>query len=463
MQIAQVMAGYSLGAADLLRRAMGKKIRAEMEQQRTIFIDGATGRGIGAAKAGEVFDLMARFADYGFNKSHAAAYALVSYQTAYLKANHPTAFLAACMSLAINASDKLAALKQEIARLGITLLPPDINRSDADFRVENAANGSPSIRYALAAVKKVGAAAMRTLCASRGSEPFRDIADFAARVDPAPLNRMQLENLVRAGAFDVLEPNRARLLAGIDPILRRAQANSEQVRTGQGGLFTADATDRSLRLPDMAPWSAIEALGQEAEAIGFHLTAHPLDAYRRVLRRLGACGTLDLERLADAGEARVKIAGCVVDRKERPTRTGGKMAWLRISDATGMTEITLFSEVLSRRRELLVAGRAILATVDLRREGEALRVTAIEVEDLEQVAGSIGRATLRIWVRDPGALAPVQAVLGRGGPGHGRVVLLPAQAGVRTVEVRLPASYRVTPVLAQAVKSLPGVARVEEI
>ncbi len=464
MQIAQVMAGYSLGGADLLRRAMGKKIRAEMDKQRAIFTEGAMARGIERAKAVEVFELMAKFADYGFNKSHAAAYALVSYQTAYLKANHPTAFLAACMSLAINTSDKLAALKQEVGRLGIALLPPDINRSGADFRVEVGRDGQAAIRYALAAVKKVGMSAMAALCASRGGEPFRDVADFAARVDAASLNRMQLENLVRAGAFDTLEANRARMLAGIDTVLKRAQANREAASSGQAGLFEGGGEDRAIRLPEQADWPDMERLGFEAEAIGFHLTAHPLDAYRTLLNRLQIRGTGDLERAMEEGQARVRVAGCVVDRKERPTRTGGKMAWLRLSDAVGMTEITLFSEVLSRRRDLLRAGQAILATVDLKREGEALRVTAVDVVDLEQVAAEADGSTMRVWVAEQATLGLIRDVLNRAGRGRGKIVLLPGRpaAPSRPVEIRLADSYKVTPVLAQALKSLPGVARVEE-
>ena len=466
MQIAQTLAGYSLGAADLLRRAMGKKIRAEMNKQREIFTAGATARGVDPDKAVEVFELMARFADYGFNKSHAAAYALVSYQTAYLKANHPTAFLAACMSLGIEASDKLAALKQEVGRLGITLLPPDINRSVADFRLETGPDGREAIRYALAAVKKVGRSAMDALCASRGDRPFADIGDFARRVDPAPLNRMQLENLVRAGAFDSLEVNRARLLASVDTVLKRAQSNREEAASGQIGLFGAAAgrDDEPLRLQAVPPWSELEQLGYEAEAIGFHLTAHPLDAYASLLKRLGVCGTGGLEREARNGQARVRVAGCVVDRKERPTRTGGKMAWLRLSDATGVAEVTLFSEVLARRRDLLTPGRAVLATVDLRRDGEALRVTAQDVVDLEEVAGQANAATLKIWVGTRDAVARIKDALSRSGQGgRGQIVLVPTGAPDADVEVRLPGLHRVTPILAQGLKQVPGVRRVEEV
>ena len=232
MQIAQTMGGYSLGSADLLRRAMGKKIRAEMDSQRQTFVDGATARGIPEAKAVEVFELMAKFADYGFNKSHAAAYALVAYQTAWMKRNHPVEFLAACMSLAINNTDKLAALRQEAERLGIRVLPPDINRSGADFTVDQDTEGKPAIRYALAAVKKVGMAAMVSLVAARGGNPFRDVTDLASRVDPRQLNKMQIENLARAGAMDCIGANRAQLFAGAESVLRRAQADAEQKESG---------------------------------------------------------------------------------------------------------------------------------------------------------------------------------------------------------------------------------------
>lgn len=463
MQIAQTMAGYSLGAADLLRRAMGKKIRAEMDMQRAVFTEGAIARGVEQARAVEVFDLMAKFADYGFNKSHAAAYALLSYQTAWLKANHPTAFLAACMSLAISNTDKLAALRQEVGRLGIELLPPDINRSEADFTLEAGGDGQPAIRYALAAVKKVGAQAMDALVASRGARHFSGIGDFAARVDARPLNRMQLENLVRAGAFDGVEPHRARLFAGIDTVLKRAQSNMEAAASGQIGLFGATGTEvEAIRLPDVAEWPQLDRLGFEADAIGFHMTAHPLDGYRPMLQRMDVLGTVAIEEAARRGAARARVAGCVVDRKERPTRTGGKMAWLRISDPAGMIEVTLFSEVLSRRRELLTPGRPVLVSVDLKLEGEALRITASDVQDLEQVAAADGRGSLRVWVATVAALDPIRAILARGPRGRGVVTLLPESDGTRDVEVTLPGHFAVTPMLAQSLKSVAGVARVEE-
>src|SRR6202046_4839897 len=382
MQIAQKMAGYSLGSADLLRRAMGKKIASEMEAQRGAFTDGAIARGIDPARATEVCDLMARFADYGFNKSHAAAYALVAYQTAWLKANHPEVFLAACMSLAVNHTDRLAALKQEAERSSIKILPPDINRSSADFSVErleaspgavDQGAGSLAIRYALAAVKKVGFAAMEVVVAARGDTPFSDLADFAARVDPRQLNRMQLENLVRAGAFDQLDNNRARLFTGADTILRRAQSEREEKESGQIGLFgDVGGKPEPLRLPDVPDWPPLERLAFEAESVGFHLTAHPLDAYAQALRRPGVTQAHQVEARAASGVGRVKIAGTVVATKERITRAGSRMAWVRVSDAAGSVEVTCFSEVLNRSRDILVAGSNILVNAELKTDGETV-------------------------------------------------------------------------------------------
>jgi DNA polymerase-3 subunit alpha len=460
MQIAQRMAGYSLGGADLLRRAMGKKIRAEMDAQRKTFVDGAVARGIPPAKAEEVFDLMAKFADYGFNKSHAAAYALVAYQTAWMKANHPVAFLAASMSLAISNTDRLAALRQDAGRMGIRVLPPDINRSDADFSLERDETGALGIRYALAAVKKVGLAAMQAVVAARGDRPFADLADFAARVDPRHLNRMQIENLVKAGAFDSLERNRARLFAGAEVVLRRAQASAEEKASGQIGLFGGSRPE-PLRLPEVAAWAPMDALAYEAEAIGFHLTAHPLDAYAQTLRRLGVVPSNQLEARAQAGAARVRLAGTVVSSKERITRTGSRMAWVRLSDAGGSYEVTVFSEVLSRARDLLADGQSVMVTADIRLEGETLRITANEVVPLDQAASTAG-AGMRVWLERTEAVAHIRALLEREGRGRGRVVLIPRLDARQDVEIALPGGFNVSPRLAQAMKLLPGVTRVED-
>ena len=461
MQIAQKMAGYSLGAADLLRRAMGKKIRSEMEQQRQIFTKGATERGIPKAKADEVFDLMAKFADYGFNKSHAAAYALVSYQTAWMKANHKVAFLAACMDLALSNTDKIAALRQEAQRMGVTVLPPDINRSDARFKVETV-EGRQCIRYALAAIKKVGREAMEALVAGRGDKPFSDLAEFAARVDPRQLNKMQLENLARAGAFDSLHANRQQVFAGAELILRRAQAEAEEASTGQTGLFAGAGAPDPLRLPNTPDWPEMERLGYEADAVGFHLTSHPLDSYLPLLKRLGVVASKDLETRAQAGATRVKVAGCVIASKERSTRTGSRMAWIRLSDGGGSFEVTLFSEVLNGARDVLKSGGAVLMTVELKLEGDNLRITAADCMSLEKAASAAG-AGMRIWLDRTEAVPHIRGILARGDRGRGTVTLVPRLDTEREVEITLPGRFQVTPRLAQAIKALPGVERVEEI
>jgi DNA polymerase-3 subunit alpha len=431
-----------------------------MDSQRQIFTSGATARGISEAKAVEVFELMAKFADYGFNKSHAAAYALVSYQTAWMKANHPVPFLAACMSLAIANTDKLAALRQEAERMGIKVLPPSINYSKADFSVERMEGGTLAIRYALAAVKKVGMTAMQSVTEARGTKPFSDISDFAARIDPRALSRMQVENLVRAGAFDALDRNRAKLFAASETILRRAQAQAEEAGSGQIGLFGGGKPDQ-LRLPDIPDWPELERLGYEAEAIGFHLTAHPLDGFAHLLRRLGVVPTNQVTTRAEAGRARVKLAGCMVSIKERPTRTGSRMAWLTISDTMGSCEITLFSEVLSRVRELLQAGTALLVTADIAVEGEAVRITAQDVVSLERAAAEAG-AGMRIWLKETQAVDHIRAVLAHEKGGRGRIHLVPMLDG-QEVEITLPGLYPVTPRLRQALKMLPGVERVDEV
>jgi DNA polymerase-3 subunit alpha len=460
MQISQDVAGYSLGGADLLRRAMGKKIRSEMEAQRKIFVDGAVKNGVPEGKAGEIFDLMEKFAEYGFNKSHAAAYALVAYHTAYLKANYPVAFIAASMTFDMDKTEKLANHMQEASRLGIKVLPPDVNRSAADFRVEKDAEGKECIRFALAAVKRVGLQAMKDLVAAR-DRPFASIADFAGRVDPKLLNKMQLENLARAGAFDTLEKNRAKVMTGAEVILRRAQAKAEERSSSQIGLFGGgDARPEPLRLPEIPDWPELERLSHEAEAVGFHLSAHPLDTYKDALRKLGATPIAQTQLRAEAGVGRLKLAGTVVNSKERTTRTGSRMAWVRISDSSGSTEVTLFSEVLLRSREMLKEGNAVLITCEARMEGETLRLTAQDLEGLDKAAAGL-RQMLRLTIDDIAAVDPIRALLEREGPGKGKVAVIPRTGPGQEIEVVLPGFFNVSPRMAQAMKVLPGVAHVE--
>jgi len=462
MQIAQRLAGYSLGGADLLRRAMGKKIKAEMEAQRQVFVDGAVARGIDPAKAAEIFDLMERFADYGFNKSHAAAYALVAYQTAYIKANHPVAFLAASMSLSIANTEKLAALKGEAERMGIEVLPPDVNASAADFRIERTAHGELAIRYALAAIKRVGRAAMEALVAERErGGPFPSVAEFARRINPHMLNRMQIEFLGRAGVFDRLEPNRRRIVEGAEAIVARAQAVADDRSANQVELF-GEGAEFALPLPEVPEWSLMERLAHEAEAVGFYLTRHPLDGYAGTLRRLKVIRSNEIAARVASGAERLKLAGSVVMVKERTTRAGSKMCWLRLSDTAGSFEVTLFSEVLSRVRDLLVAGERLIVTADARADGETIRLTAVDVERLDQAVAAVA-VGLRARVYEGLAVGQLRSALDTAGPGRGRVFLTAVLSTGEEIELDTGRGWAVSPALVSALEAVPGVVAVDEL
>ncbi|MEI8146586.1 MAG: DNA polymerase III subunit alpha, partial [Alphaproteobacteria bacterium] len=327
MQAAQILSGYSLGEADLLRRAMGKKIKAEMDKQRERFVTGCVERGITKAKADEIFDLLAKFADYGFNKSHAAAYALVAYQTAYMKANYPVEFLAASMTLDLSNTDKLSEFRREAVRLGIPVDPPDVNRSEVLFDV---ADGR--IRYALAAVKGVGAQAVEAMIAVRDGKPFADLTDFAARINPKTLNRKTLENLAAAGAFDSLEPERAKAFAVAETILAEANRRAEGRSSGQDELFGGGAPT-PIRMPSVEAWLPGRKLDEEYKAIGFFLSGHPLDDYAAALKRLRITPYVDFARSVRAGASAGRLAGVVTARQERRTKTGNKMGIVGFSDA----------------------------------------------------------------------------------------------------------------------------------
>jgi len=442
---------------------MGKKIRSEMEAQRRIFVEGATKNGVPEAKAGEIFDLMEKFAEYGFNKSHAAAYALVAYQTAYLKANHPTAFLAASMSLDLDKTEKLAGHMQEASRLGIAVLPPDVNRSGAEFVLETQPDGKVAIRFALGAVKRVGVAAMKDLVAARDAGgPFASLSDFAGRVDPRLLNKMQLENLAKAGAFESLEKNRARMVQGAEFVLRAAQEAAERRANPTRDMFGAESAPPPLRLPEVTDWPMLERLTYEAEAVGFHLSAHPLDTYKRALSKLGVVSSAQIAERARGGAARMKLAGTVVAVKNGRTKTGNRMAWIRFSDAQGSYEATFFSESLARAGEHLTEGNAILLTAEIRMDGETIRITAQDAEPLEKAAQGIAGG-IKLWLEQSAAVQPIRMLLEREGRGRGRVVLVPVTGPGQEVEIALPGGFNVSPRLMQAMKVLPGVAEVQEL
>jgi DNA polymerase-3 subunit alpha len=465
MQIAQTLSGYTLGGADLLRRAMGKKIKSEMEAQRRNFIDGAVTRGVPEAQAEMIFEKVAKFAGYGFNKCHSATYALVAYQTAYLKANHPVEFMAASMTLDLGNTDKLNVFRQECDRLGIKLLPPDVNRSDADFAVESTAQGA-AIRYALAAVKGVGAQAMRQLVDERRARgPFRDLFDLARRIDVRSFNRRQFESLAKAGAFDGLNRNRAQSFAACEMLLRHAAAATEDRETRQVSLFGDgdDGARQGPALPAVQDWPPVERLQHEFDAIGFYLSSHPLDAYGKSLERVGVVRFADLPGLQISGGAtRFKLAGIVIGRKERTSVRGSRFAFLQMSDTSGVFEVTLFSEVLSQSRALLDAGQPLLATVDLRMEEENLRLTAQRIEALDGVVAHAA-AGLKVFLGESGALAPLRGLMQRESGGRGRVTVVVPLPAAREVEIALPGGFKISPRVRAAVKSLPGILDVHDI
>ena len=466
MQIAQVLAGYSLGGADLLRRAMGKKIKEEMEKERSKFIDGATGRGVDAEQAGLIFDQVNKFAGYGFNKSHAAAYALVAYQTAYLKANYPVEFMAATMTLDLGNTDKLNQFRQELVRLRVKLLPPDINRSGEIFRVEKLPGGEEAIRYALAAIKGVGMPAMQAVVAEREANgPYKDLFDFARRLDTKVINKRQLENLVCAGAFDSLNPNRHQVHSGIETVMRYAQASAAERESGMQSLF-GGASGAALKAPDLprvTDWDPLEKLRHEFDAIGFYLSAHPLDGFAKPLERLKVARFADLPALvARGGSTRFRMAGICVARQERTAKSGNRFAFVSLSDSSGVYEVTLFSEALAPARELLEPGKAVLIYVDVQMNGEEMRLTGSQVTALEDEVAKAA-AGLRIVLRDAEPVAGLKTVLKRFPPGRGKVYVTVELDGEREVELVLPQAYQISGSSRQAIKSIPGVVEVVEL
>ena len=462
MQIAQVLSGYTLGGADLLRRAMGKKIKEEMEAQRKAFIDGAVARGVKADNAGQIFDQVNKFAGYGFNKSHAAAYALVAYQTAWLKANYPVEFLAASMTYELANTDKLNVFRQELQRQGIQLLPPDINKSFPTFSVERTKDGTLAVRYALAAVKNVGLGAIQVMVKAREEGgPFRSLADFCERIDPKTLNKRQLENLVLAGAFDSLHPNRKQVHEAVEQMLRQAVAVTEARTSSQNSLF-GDAAKASVTLPGGPDWSPMERLQHEFGAIGFYMSAHPLDAYGASLKRLDVVPFAELGAWLKARGPRAKIAGLLLSKQERTSAKGNRFAFLQLTDQTGMFEATIFSDRLSAAREHLEPGRPLLLSVDIRSEEDSLRLMVNSVEPLDKAVANTA-AGLRVFVRDPGSVSSLRQVLDRAGRGKGKVELaldLPDRSW--EVMLTLPGRYAVSGPVRGAVAAIPGIVAVQD-
>ena len=465
MEIARMLAGYSLGDADLLRRAMGKKIQSEMDQQRAIFAQGAKEKGISPKDATHIFDLVAKFANYGFNKSHAAAYALVSYHTAWLKANYPVEFMAASMSLDMNNTDKLNIFRQDLERMKVPIHPPCLNRSDVEFSVEFEGDQG-AVRYALAAVKNVGREAMAGIVRERGENgPFKDLFDFAARLNPKYMNKRQAENLVRAGAFDDMLDHRSQVFSSIETLLRQAQQSEEERGSGQVNLFGGESEALTVRpaLPDVARWTAMEQLKQEFDAIGFYLSGHPLDAWDKTLDKAGVRDAASYLAGLSTAESAATLAGTVMGKRELRTRKGKPLAFVQLSDATGAFEVTMFAESLDKYRDLLVVGQSLVLRVTGNLDNDQPRLTVQSLQRLESLAANIADG-VRIFANDDKPLAEVAAILKQGGRGRGRVAfVLNLEAEAKEVEFDLSDQVNITPEVRQALKSAVGVIDVHDI
>ena len=459
MQIAQILAGYTLGSADILRRAMGKKIQAEMDKQRAIFAEGAEALGVDKGTAAHIFELVNKFAGYGFNKSHAAAYALVAYQTAYMKANHPVEFFAALMTHDAGSTEKLNLFRQELDRLGIALLPPDINRSAVSFAVENAADnngaGTAAIRYALSAIRNVGTPAVTAIVEERRANgPFASLDDFAARVDSRHLNRRHLENLIRAGCFDSLNPNRRQVCEGAERIVRAAALSSDARASGQLGLFGAAAGSNDLQLPEVADWTAVDRLKEELEAIGFYLSAHPLDAHRRRLSRLGVVSVADVTASRRPGT--VKLAGTVLARTERTSGKGNRFAFLQLSDTSGLFEVVVFADVLSARGAILGVGASVFVDANVTFADDQARFTVNSVQPLDDVVHAIG-SDVEILIDSEKALDDLGRLLDEAERGADPVRLALWLDVQTEVTLDLPIHCRADPALLTRLEAIPGV------
>ena len=438
MQIAQVIGGYSLGGADLLRRAMGKKKPEEMAQQREIFVAGAENNGLPRAKATQLFDLMEKFAGYGFNKSHAAAYALLAYQTAYMKAHHASAFIAANLSAVMDDTDKVRQLHEDGVANGLTILPPDVNASEFRF----VAVDRKTLRYGLGGVRGTGETAINAIVHAREDRPFTDLFDFCSRVDKRIVNRRVLEALVRAGAFDSVDANRARLLASVGRALEAAE--QAEAQASQNSLFgEAEAPRGGANVyVDAAPWDMKQKLLEEKVALGFYLSGHLFKVYERELARFPR---VPLAKLSP-GE-RVWMAGIVIAARTQMTRRG-RMMVVMLDDGTAQVEISVFNELFERHRDKLKEDSLLVVAGKVQNDefSGGLRVGADELMDLESLRGRYA-ARLRIAVngradakRLQQALAPYRA----SGSGACQVVVSYSNSEAMC-EVTLGDAWRVRP------------------
>ncbi|MBI5968334.1 MAG: DNA polymerase III subunit alpha [Deltaproteobacteria bacterium] len=398
MNIASKLANFSLADADILRRAMGKKKADEMAMQKKKFLEGARQKKISAPKAEKLFDLMAKFAEYGFNKSHSAAYALIAYQTAYLKAHYPVEFMAALLSSEMGNAEKVLRHLNECRERGMEVLPPDINESQQDFTVMGG-----KVRFGLAAVKNVGLAAIQSILAAREERgDFTSLADFCLKVDLRKVNKRVIESLIKCGAFDTLSPNRAQLLAGLEEVMEWAQGWERERSKSQMimfGSFQADGKNAAPRLPDVPQWPEGQRLAFEKETLGFYLTGHPLTRFAQSLRRFNTTDTQRLREMADGQEA--IIGGVVNALKEINTKRGDRMAFVTLEDLNGMVEVIIFSELYKNSSLFLKSEDPIFIKGKVDVGEDSVKVIASEVFPFDQAMNKLA-TSVHLRVRSEG-------------------------------------------------------------
>lgn len=451
MQIAQVLSGYSLGGADLLRRAMGKKIKAEMDAQRKVFVEGAKAKNVQESLANDIFDSVAKFAGYGFNKSHSAPYGLIAYQTAYMKANFPEEFMAATMTYDLQNTDKLAFYREELLTMGIPLLPPDINRSKPYFSVEIIPDtGKKAIRYALAAIKNVGVHAMEEVASKTAKAPFKDLGDFLSSLSSKVLNKRQMESLIAAGAFDTLHPNRSQLMASLEMLLKYASSLQQERESLQHSLF-GDWGNQKTILPfatSFENWSIIEKAQKEQEAIGFYLFSHPLSTYQATLDRLGVVPSLEIEKRGRHVSSLV-LAGIPTSVKTKISKKGKRFAFVTFSDAFGSFESVVFEEILHESRALLEKNEPLLISTSIRFEEDgSYRLMANRIRSLNDRIESSAKKICLILEQES-SLEGVLTFLNDRRGGQDTVAF--SLKGESPIHISLPGSFKMD---AQAIDSL---------
>ncbi len=392
MQIASALAGFSLGEADILRRAMGKKKPEEMERQKERFLRGAAERKIPPTKAGKIFDLMAKFAEYGFNKSHSAAYALISYQTAFLKAHYPVEYMAALLTSEVQDTDKVVKYIYEAREMGITILAPDANQSMWDFTVveahdrDNVEPGSAigSIRFGLAAVKNIGTSAIEAIIEAREQKgAFTSLADFCKKIDQRRVNRRVIEALIKCGALDIANSRRAQMMEGLDMLIEHGGKQQEQEAIGQASIFDSLDGHKEPALPDVPEWKESQLLANEKESIGFYISGHPLAAFEEAMKRYATATTETLDDIKDGKD--VTIGGIIAGIKSKVTKKNEKMAILNLEDLLGTVEVIVFPDLYKTAQDILLTDTPLIVAGTLDKSEQGNKIKAMRIHLLEDV------------------------------------------------------------------------------